>query len=709
MTESVSDIVLTPPNRTVEFVRDDSTPAAGSLLAALSWRWPTMMVVGGIAAAISLTAVWRFIKPKYEVAATLHVAQVVKPVLFSDPETDLSRQFNVYLATQVQAVASPSVIQTALNMPETRSLALVTRSPDPVTAIGTRIMVEQLRGTELLKISMTGESPMELATIINTILRTYIRLQETKQRDWDEKILSSLRQEQAELSAKLDAKGIELRQLAVDYGSVEAVNTDAPMGASWMTELQRLITDATKNIAVASARIEALDNQGTTSSGTVMNEAEYEVFKQQDAQWLRLTEQLATEPLAGLADTQLVFGPKHPSKDARERRVQVLGESLANRESDLRDLFKINVRQKLNNQRQEAELTIQVLKREWDRLAKQREDAARQTVVLEDVRHERERLETALSQVRQKIWNVQVEQNRMARLTIDSPAVAPTSPNIDQRPKYAAAALVASLFLGVFAGLVRHRLDGSVRTAVEVTEVLGLPLLGTVNFLTEKNGAPLARDERLLDPIRTISTALIASSERRRSHWRLISSPAPGSGKSLLAAGLARSLASTGRRVLLVDADNHGQGVTHNANLMDRAGLRELLEGKARVEDVLCAGDVENLQILPAGKRFGQFSLILAQQRSAGILRAIFEKFDDVVVDSPPVLAGSTTVILATIVDEVVLVLRAGSSTKEHALAARRALATVGEKITGVILNGVDPKRSSYSYYSVARNGTGVA
>ena len=127
------------------------------------------------------------------------------------------------------------------------------------------------------------------------------------------------------------------------------------------------------------------------------------------------------------------------------------------------------------------------------------------------------------------------------------------------------------------------------------------------------------------------------------------------------------------------------------------------------MEDVLCAGDVENLQILPAGKRFGQFSLILAQQRSAGILRAIFEKFDDVVVDSPPVLAGSTTVILATIVDEVVLVLRAGSSTKEHALAARRALATVGEKITGVILNGVDPKRSDYSYYSVARNGTGVA
>jgi tyrosine-protein kinase Etk/Wzc len=76
----------------------------------------------------------------------------------------------------------------------------------------------------------------------------------------------------------------------------------------------------------------------------------------------------------------------------------------------------------------------------------------------------------------------------------------------------------------------------------------------------------------------------------------------------------------------------------------------------------------------------------------------LFAGFDEVIVDSPPVLAKSDTVVLATLVDEVVLVLRAGRSTQEEARAARQYLAAVGGNVVGVILNAVNPKHVRYGY-----------
>ncbi len=696
MTES-GDIVLARAGLSAGLMQ--SASPVGTVLTAIKRRWLTMIVVTVIAALASLSAVWAVIKPKYEVSASVHIAQVVKPVLFSDPETDISRQYNVYMATQAQALASPLVIQAALNVPEVRSLPMILGSADPVAMLQARFTVDPIRGTELLRVSMTGENPTELATIINNVLRTFIRLQDDRQRDWDEKILSSLRSEQAELAAKLEAKGIELRQLAVDYGLGEAATGEDPAGAIWNAEIQRLLTQATKDAAIAAARVEALAGQEVISPGGILNETEYDQFRQQDPQWQRLSGQLGSEPLTGVTDAQLAFGPRHPALTARSERVTSLKEAVSAREAELRELFKHVVRRRLENQRQDAEMTITVLKSEWDRLTKQREQSAVRAVVLEDVRHERERLEQALSQVRQKIWNVQVEQNRMARITIDSPAVPPPLPNINKRFKYAAVAMMASLFLGTFAALVRHRFDTSVRTPVEVIEHLGLPFLGTVQYVPERNGSSVAYDKRLLGPIRAISTALLVSSAHRRTHYRLITSPTIGSGKSLLAANLARSLATTGRRVLLVDADNYGQGLTRSMKLANRSGLKELLEGTARPDEVLVRGDTDHLDVLPAGQRSNQFPEFLATKRSEAALRTLFESYDEVVVDSPPVLAGSTAIILATLVDEIVFVLRAGVSTREHAQAARQCLSAVGDKIVGVILNAVDARQGAYGYY----------
>ena len=188
---------------------------------------------------------------------------------------------------------------------------------------------------------------------------------------------------------------------------------------------------------------------------------------------------------------------------------------------------------------------------------------------------------------------------------------------------------------------------------------------------------------------------------------RLITSPSPRSGKSSLAMNLAQSLASTGRKVLLMDADNEGQGITRSFEMVGHPGLKELLEGVCAPEQALYPRDMEGLRVLPAGQRDVTFGDALTGRRAQETVLSLFQNFEEVIVDSPPVLGRSTAVVLATLVDEVVLVLRAGESTREDVQAARQYLATVGAKNVSVILNAVDSKSLRYARYSHSYSGIG--
>ena len=130
--------------------------------------------------------------------------------------------------------------------------------------------------------------------------------------------------------------------------------------------------------------------------------------------------------------------------------------------------------------------------------------------------------------------------------------------------------------------------------------------------------------------------------------------------------------------------------------------FKEMLEGDCKPDVAIRSSDMPNLWLIPAGRRDPHFGDVLARQQAQESMGSLFATYDEVVVDSPPVLASSNTVILATLVDEVVLVLRAGKSTREQAQAARHYLATVGARLVGVILNAVEPKDAPYPYYGYA-------
>ena len=673
----------------------DAPPANSGIavLPMLRQYWRSIALVTTGISSLGAAVIWCFVKPKFEVNATIHVSPVVRPVLFSDSETDISRNYRQYVGTEASNITSPAAIEDALDTPEVRDLASVKAALDPVAEIAGRLTVGPIQNTELLKVAMAGDKPKEMATIINSLIQTYLRRRHEQQRDWDERILGSLKREETELETKLEIKARQLHQTAVDKG-LGGAEPSGQMLDTWIAELQQLVTQAKKDNALASGRLQALDAGGAAT----YNPSELDSYMTADPSLRSLREQERNAQLAVLNDDRLGRGPNHPDVQGRAQLLVEVKDRIKERETLLLDQFRDSVKRRLLGELRDVEVTSKVLTEELRRLSDQRSEVAGQLFVLENLRHERERLEESLNQVRAKVWNVEVEQNRIPRITLDSIARVPLEPNKDRRPHFTAACAMFGLFAGVALAFLRARSDTKFHHPLEVTERLGVRVLGTVQRVEDGKLLLNPTDHRIVEPIRAISTALVSTHDARSTRVRLITSPTAGSGKTSLALNLAQNLAATGRRVLLVDADNDVQGVTRRLKLRKLAGLSEFLDGHASAQQIVHACGDDGLQVLPSGKHDPRFGEKLGRVDGQARLRELFQSFDEVLVDSPPVLAKSDVMILATLVDEVVLVVRADQTTKEEARGAQQQLASVGANVVGAVLNGVDPQLRPYGY-----------
>lgn len=244
--------------------------------------------------------------------------------------------------------------------------------------------------------------------------------------------------------------------------------------------------------------------------------------------------------------------------------------------------------------------------------------------------------------------------------------------------------------------------DRTYRSPREITEQMHLPLIGHIPAFTFRADDVLPDSNvegsivthhrpksKISESYRAVRTAVYFGANQRDHKIIQVTSPTMGDGKSTLAANLAVSIANSGKRVLLIDADLRRPRVHKIFGHNPEFGFASILTGDSDPDEVILESEVENLFILPCGSKPSNPSELLTSPQMPNLLEMLREKFDFIIVDTPPVLAVTDPCVVAPRVDAVLLTFRIRKNVKVSAERAREALTAVGGNVTGIVVNGI--------------------
>ncbi|MCE9664978.1 polysaccharide biosynthesis tyrosine autokinase [Halomonas sp. M5N1S17] len=295
-------------------------------------------------------------------------------------------------------------------------------------------------------------------------------------------------------------------------------------------------------------------------------------------------------------------------------------------------------------------------------------------------------------------------------------------------PKKSLIVILATLLGGMVAVgfvLVRGLLNRGVESPAQIEEI-GLPVYATVPLsegqhkLTERvrrrkerqgkavamallaERAPADTSIEALRGLRTsLHFAMMESSDNRM----VITGPSPGIGKSFVSINLAAVCAQAGQRVLVIDADMRKGHIHFAFQGRSEGGLSELLSGKSSLDEVLRSTSQEGLSYLSRGSVPPNPSELLLTQRFSQLMEEASQRFDLVIVDTPPVLAVTDAAVVAKQCGTTLMVVRFQKNPIKEIEIARRRLETAGVEVRGCILNAIERKAATaygYGYYNYA-------
>ena len=203
---------------------------------------------------------------------------------------------------------------------------------------------------------------------------------------------------------------------------------------------------------------------------------------------------------------------------------------------------------------------------------------------------------------------------------------------------------------------------------------------------------------------RSIRTNILFMSPDRPLKIMVVTSPSPQEGKTTTAINLGVTMAEAGGRVLIVDTDMRRPRLHRSFGVPNQTGISTVIVGKATLEEAIKRTDVPNLDVLTCGPVPPNPSELLHTDRFGVVLADCAKLYDRIILDSPPTSAVTDPAVLGNLADGVVLVIKAGETTRESAMHARRQLATAKARLFGVVVNAIDFSNPAYGYEYYYRN-----
>ncbi len=286
---------------------------------------------------------------------------------------------------------------------------------------------------------------------------------------------------------------------------------------------------------------------------------------------------------------------------------------------------------------------------------------------------------------------------------------APIRPRV---PLNLALALGAGLLAGIGSAFFLEYLDRSVKGPEDVEVATGVAFLGFIPQAGHELEALREPRSHVAEACRTVRTNILFAKPDDPVKRLLVTSAAPGEGKSTTVVNLGIVLAAGGQRTLLVDTDLRRPRLHTIFGLKNERGMTNLVVGDGKAEDLIVETIAPNLFLLPSGPIPPNPAELLGSASFHAVVKELSAKWDRIVFDSPPVIAVTDPAVLSASVDGVVLVARAGGTARDLLAAARRRLSDVRAPLVGVILNALEMEKAggTYPYYYAhyyGQNGNG--
>ncbi len=296
--------------------------------------------------------------------------------------------------------------------------------------------------------------------------------------------------------------------------------------------------------------------------------------------------------------------------------------------------------------------------------------------------------------ITEKIQNVNV-------WIVDS-ADTPLYPSKPRKKRNILLGILLGLFGGIGLTFFIEYLDNTIKSPNEAEEKLGIPVLGIVPLYKESH-PPIHRIlidasmSEMAETYRAIRTSVLLSKAEHPPRKILFTSMNSGDGKTTTAVNLSIAMAQTGSKVLLIDNDLRRPKLHKIFGLDNSNGLSTFLAGVSELDVVMESG-ISSLSILPSGPHPPTPSELFNSRRMALLLEELENRFDIIILDSPPILPVADSLVLSHIVDGTIIVARSNNTTYDVALRGLKFLKDIESHIFGLVINAVDLKKNAYEF-----------
>jgi len=646
--------------------------------------------------------------PIYESTATVDVdRQTPQGVLGQEAVRGTVTDTDQFMATQVRLIQSDSVLRPVaekfkLRERESDFSQLPNRAgvkPAQAPVVLKDLRVSRPTSTYLLSVNYRSRDPELAAKVANEVAASYLRHTYDIRIRASASLASFMEKQMDELRAKMERSSQALSKFERE---LNVINPEEKTNIV-SSRLLQLITEYTNAQA---ERVKRESVFRSVQAGTL----EAAQASQQGEDLRKISERL-NEVMENFAQVRSHYAANHPEYRKVAAQVVQLQGALDNTRRNIAARVEVEYQQAMARESM-LQKAVSETKTEFDQLNAR-------SFEYQDLKREADSDKKLFDELVHRIKEAGINagfQNNSVRLADPArPGISPVFPNIKLNMLVA---LLVAMLVAFGGAILSDTLDTTVRDPEQVARSLNTEVIGSLpsvkgwrgrlapgiglptNALVKVSDASESAVHGFSEAIRSLRNSILLFDSDRRVRSILVTSAAPGEGKSTTAAHLASTHAEQGHRTLLIDGDLRKPSLHKRFGLSPTGGLVDALNGElAWRELVIQPAHLPDLHILPAGGSTRRASDLLARGLSEILAEAAGE-YDLVVLDAPPLPGFSEPLQMSTIVDGVIIVARAGQTNRKAVAGVLATLRRMRANVLGVVLNEVHKEMSEgYSYY----------